>query len=122
MKISNNLAINEKILSKLSLGPLSFYDFMEIALYDLEDGFYSKNQKQFGKDGGFITSHYHGKWLGSIIAGQIKIIYEKMKNPDHFKIVEYGPGEGLLAFDILETHETKKELLDYQIFPQKLHQ
>ena len=113
MKISNNLAINEKILSKLSLGPLSFYDFMEIALYDLEDGFYSKNQKQFGKDGAFITSHYHGKWLGSIIAGQIKIIFEKMMNPDHFKIVEYGPGEGLLAFDILETLETKKELLDY---------
>ena len=113
MKISNNLAINEKILSKLSLGPLSFYDFMEIALYDLEDGFYSKNQKQFGKDGAFITSHYHGKWLGSIIAGQIKIIYEKMKNPDHFKIVEYGPGEGLLAFDILETFEKKKELFDY---------
>ncbi|MFL2931640.1 MAG: class I SAM-dependent methyltransferase [bacterium] len=113
MKISNNPGMNEKILSKLSLGPLSFYDFMEIALYDVQDGFYSKDQKQFGKDGAFITSHYHGKWLGSIIAGQIKIIFEKMMNPDHFKIVEYGPGEGLLAFDILETFEKKKELFDY---------
>ena len=59
MKISNNPHINEKIFEKLNSGPLSFYDFMKIALYDPQGGFYSRIEKKFGKDGAFITSHYH---------------------------------------------------------------
>ena len=113
MKISNNPDMKEKILKILESGPMTFHDFMEIALYDPQGGFYSRRQKQFGKDGAFITSHYHGKWLGSIIANQIKIIFNKMLNPDNFKIVEYGSGEGLLANDILEALNADEDSLNY---------
>ena len=121
MKISNNPDINEKILKKLNSGSLSFYDFMEIALYNPQGGFYSNIENQFGKDGAFITSHYYGKWLGSVIAKQIKIIFNKMMNPVNFKIVEYGPGEGLLAYDILESLIKNNEYLDYILIEKSTH-
>ena len=113
--------MKEKILNFLASGPISFHDFMEIALYDPQGGFYSRGQKQFGKDGAFITSHYHGKWLGSIIANQIKVIFNKMLNPDNFKIVEYGSGEGLLANDILETLKIDGDSRSYILIEKSRH-
>ncbi|MED5580344.1 MAG: SAM-dependent methyltransferase [Nitrospinota bacterium] len=121
MKISNNVSLNEKILTKLALGPMPFYDFMEIALYDPLGGFYCKEHSQFGKEGAFITSHYHAKWLGAIIANQIKIIFKKMMSPDDFKIIEYGPGEGFLAHDILKTLESDKIPIDFFLIEKSNH-
>ena len=121
MKISNNPHINEKIFEKLNSGPLSFYDFMKIALYDPQGGFYSRIEKKFGKDGAFITSHYHGKWLGAVIAKQIKIILNEMMGPSNFKVVEYGPGEGLLAYDILESFRVNNESIDYILIEKSSH-
>ena len=56
-------------------GPLSFHDYMQIALYDEAFGYYSGNLQHFkspvGKSGDFITSVSVGPCFGIILAHRI---------------------------------------------------
>lgn len=91
--------IREKIREK---GVLTFAEFMEIALYCPETGYYETEKNKVGRTGDFITSVSTGKLFGELLAfqfaewlGQFKIQNEK------FKIVEAGSHDAKLAADIL---------------------
>lgn len=81
-------------------GPLSFHDFMEMALYYPELGYYTSGKEKFGKKGDFYTSPGLSKMYGQLMGVQLAEMWQIMdRNP--MTIVEYGAGSGALCADIL---------------------
>jgi SAM-dependent MidA family methyltransferase len=90
-------------------GPLSFHDFMEMALYHPEQGYYSSTQDRVGESGDFYTSPYLTNLFGEMIAAQLEEMWHILGRKP-FTIVEYGAGTGLLCHDILEKLHHNTEL------------
>jgi SAM-dependent MidA family methyltransferase len=82
-------------------GEISFKQFMEMALYYPELGYYTSAKPKIGKDGDFYTSPHVDELFGRLIGRQIIEMWEKLNKPSPFFVVEYGAGKGLLARDIL---------------------
>lgn len=82
-------------------GPISFRDFMEIALYHPEYGYYTSAGDKLGQNGDFYTSPFVTSSFGHMIAKQIMEMWEQL-NISEFTIVEYGAGTGILCKDILD--------------------
>jgi len=90
-------------------GPISFRDFMEMALYYPGKGYYTSSSERIGKQGDFYTSAYLTSLFGKLIAKQMEEMWYVLgKRP--FTIVEYGAGSGLLCRDILEQLSQNKRL------------
>src|SRR5688500_17965933 len=81
-------------------GPIGFCDFMEMALYYPEYGYYSSSHEKIGKAGDFYTSSSLTPVFGAMIARQLEEMWHIL-GEQHFTIVEYGAGTGLLCHDIL---------------------
>ena len=104
--------IHEKIHESDSALP--FDEFMELALYHPNYGYYTSARKRVGSDGDFITSVSVGKCFGMILAHHFAPIIESMaSNSDEVVIVELGAEEGDLAKDVMGT---LSELLNDSIF------
>jgi SAM-dependent MidA family methyltransferase len=82
-------------------GEISFRDFMDIALYYPELGYYTSKEQKIGGYGDFFTSSELDKAFGNLLAEQFVEIFKKL-NVDNFQIVEIGAGKGYLAHDILK--------------------
>jgi SAM-dependent MidA family methyltransferase len=92
-------------------GPISFHDFMEMALYYPELGYYSSPGNKIGKDGDFLTSASYTPVFGKLLGVQLEEMSAHIKT-DQFTIVEYGAGTGLLCQDILRQLDSYANLRD----------
>lgn len=81
-------------------GPLSFKDFMEMALYYPGEGYYASGGDRVGQGGDFYTSPYLTQLFGEMIAGQLEEMWACL-DYQAFTVVEYGAGTGLLCRDVL---------------------
>ncbi|HYM60778.1 MAG TPA: SAM-dependent methyltransferase [Thermoanaerobaculia bacterium] len=96
------------IQSLLAGGDLSFRDFMELALYHPELGYYMRRESPVGKDGDYITS----PTLTPVFAYAIgRLIAEFLaRHRDEVSaIVDLGCGDGTLLHDALD--HVPRELL-----------
>ena len=84
-------------------GPISFARFMEEALYHPEHGYYSTDRCAIGRGGDYFTSVSVGPLFGRFMAAQFAEVWEKLRRPDDFVIVEQGAHHGEFAGDVLET-------------------
>ena len=86
-------------------GSISFHKYMDLALNDPENGFYSTGRLNIGKDGDFCTSPSLGNDFANLLAIQVVdwfLDLEKSANESElFSLVEIGPGEGTLARDLI---------------------
>jgi SAM-dependent MidA family methyltransferase len=92
-------------------GPISFRDFMEMALYYPELGYYSSGDDKIGKTGDFYTSSSLTPVFGAMIAKQLEEMWQIL-GKQQFTIVEYGAGTGLLCQDILRYLKQNEKLYD----------
>ncbi|SNZ06309.1 SAM-dependent methyltransferase, MidA family [Persephonella hydrogeniphila] len=101
MKITGKKELISVIKDRIKReGEISFRDFMDMALYYPELGYYTSPQEKIGGFGDFYTASELDRAFGELIGKQFVEIYEKVKeNP--FQIVEIGAGKGYLAYDIL---------------------
>lgn len=106
------MLLSEIIIERINKeGPLSFRDFMEMALYYPELGYYNSVQNKIGANGDFYTSPNLSADFGAMIGRQIEEMWEILdKKP--FKIIEYGAGTGLLCHDILDYLKNNSSLYD----------
>ncbi len=94
--------LEEHIRSRIKqFGPLRFDEFMKLALYHPQYGYYAKNPK-IGRSGDFYTSVSVGPLFGRLLARQFLQMWELLGQPQPFWIVEQGAHDGQLARDILE--------------------
>ena len=100
--------IRERIASE---GPISFRDFMEMALYYPELGYYNSPKNKIGANGDFYTSASLSASFGTMIARQIEEMWQLLDRKP-FTIVEYGAGTGLLCHDILDYLKDNTALYD----------
>lgn len=89
--------IIEKIRSE---GPISFCDFMEMALYHPLKGYYMQAEERIGKSGDYYTSPHVSSLYGRILGKQLEEMWHIL-NEKPFTIAEYGAGNGQLCYDIL---------------------
>lgn len=106
------MTLSEIIIERIKKeGPLSFRDFMEMALYYPELGYYNSAQNKIGANGDFYTSANLSASFGAMIGRQIEEMWQLLdKKP--FKIVEYGAGTGLLCHDVLDYLKKNSPLYD----------
>ncbi len=81
---------------------------MDMALYFPELGYYMNNGTEIGRRGDFFTAANLHSAFGWALAGQIQQMWELMKKPECFHIIEYGGGGGLLCFDIMRSLKDKE--------------
>jgi SAM-dependent MidA family methyltransferase len=112
------MSLSDIIIKKIQQqGPISFRDFMEMALYYPGLGYYTSEREKIGKKGDYYTSSNltsaFGEMLGRQLVEMRCIIGEKK-----FTIVEMGAGTGLLSMDVIEYLKGNPEIfrdLDYCI-------
>jgi len=81
-------------------GPISFRNYMEMALYTPGAGYYQSAEHKTGRKGDFFTSPYISSGFGAMLGKQIEEIYHLTGGP--FTIVELGAGNGMLCRDIMK--------------------
>ena len=82
-------------------GPIRFTDFMGLALYHPQLGYYARETRQVGRGGDFFTSVSVGPLFGNLLARRILSEWLELGSPDRWRIVESGAHDGTLAADIL---------------------
>ncbi len=121
MNICAHPALVRALSSELQGGPIPFARFMELALYHSAGGYYCQPAPRVGRGGDFKTSSHQSPWFGRMVARQIEAIREAAGSADSFSVVEFGPGEGWLAHDILGAIESAGPLpapLEYILIEQ----
>ena len=81
-------------------GFLPFERYMEIALYDPERGFYDRAATRLGRSGDFYTASHVHALFGATLARHAEEIRASAGWPTPFPVVEVGPGDATLAWDI----------------------
>lgn len=86
-------------------GPISFRDWMDAALYDERDGYYSRanpSHTPWGRRGDYRTSPTTSQLFGATFARYFADLYARLGSPDEFTIVEVGAGAGDFARHALD--------------------
>lgn len=82
-------------------GAISFADFQEAALYDPDEGFFTRGggAGRAGRD--FVTSPEVGSLFGMVVARALDEAWHRLGAPDPFVVVEAGAGRGRLGADVV---------------------
>ncbi len=107
--------IRERIASS---GAITFADYMDLALYHPQFGYYTAGAPKVGWTGDFFTSAHLHPLFGACVARQLMQMWEALKRPAPFVVVEEGAGQGVLAGQaraFLQEHAPRlAEALRYQ--------
>ncbi len=98
---------------------ISFADYMNLALYHPEYGYYTTGAGKIGAGGDFATSPHLCPDFGEMLAEQFWQMWQFLGCTVPFQLVEMGAGQGLIAGDILGYLQQKYpdffHILDYII-------
>lgn len=106
--------LSQKISSRIREAgrPLTFAQFMEMALYDLDHGYYmtggdrsrlESSALAIGMAGGdFYTAPCLSPFLAKCLARQLQEIDDLLGQPPEFTLLEMGPGDGQFIKDVLD--------------------
>lgn len=110
--------LSEIIIQKIQQsGAISFHDFMEMALYYPELGYYASANQKIGKEGDYYTSPNLTPVFGEMLGRQIEEMWHILGEKE-FTVVEMGAGTGILSCDVLKYLKKNQALyreLDYRI-------
>ena len=82
-------------------GPITFAEFMEVALYHPNGGYYTQARHE-ADHGDYFTSPSAHPAFSALIAVHLEAMWETLGRPDPFHVAEMGAGTGLMAHDIFE--------------------
>lgn len=98
-------------------GPISFADYMQMALYEPEYGYYVSGPAKMGWEGDYYTSTDVSSFFAYCMGQQLLQMWDTLGQPSPFVVVEQGSGRGNLAQGIClwaEQHApTLRAALDY---------
>ena len=82
-------------------GSIRFDEFVELALYDPDDGFFARGAGAGRSGGDFVTSPEVGPLFGAVVARWLDERWNDLGRPDPFLVVEAAAGRGALAIAVL---------------------
>jgi SAM-dependent MidA family methyltransferase len=86
-------------------GPISFARFMELALYDPDGGYYTRDDADDqgpGRRGDFLTAPEGHPIFGWAIGRHLEAVWQALGHPARFVVREHGAGTGALAAGLLD--------------------
>jgi SAM-dependent MidA family methyltransferase len=87
-------------------GPITVAEFMDLALYAPEVGYYARAARRSGRTGDFYTSVDTGPAFGALLAERFAAYWRELggggEGPARVDLVEAGAGDGRLTRDILD--------------------
>ena len=95
--------LTQALLDAIATAPdrrIPFSTFMQQALYTPHRGYYWQ-PKIGGAGQDFFPAVSHGPDFGELLAEQFVQMWQILGQPQPFHLVEMGPGQGLLAADVL---------------------
>ncbi|BBO16636.1 SAM-dependent methyltransferase, MidA family [Candidatus Brocadia pituitae] len=98
-----HLLIKDLILEEINKeGKIPFFEFMRMALYHPEYGYYNSEKERVGKQGDYYTSPAVHRMFGELIAKQLEEMWMIM-GKELFTVVEMGANRGWLCHDIIQS-------------------
>lgn len=103
--IPKSSTLAERLRERIRIeGPIPFCDWMRAALYDPQDGYYSRGDRtRWGRKGDYRTSPERSSLFAATFARYFASLYEDLGRPANWIIGEAGAGEGLFAVGVLQT-------------------
>jgi len=97
------VTLRDRLVERIrARGPITFADFMDTALYDPQDGYYTAHAA-IGFDGAdFLTSPELGPAFGRALARAAIDAWSGIGKPAQWDLVEAGAGRGILMRDLLD--------------------
>jgi SAM-dependent MidA family methyltransferase len=99
-------------------GPITFAEYMRMALYESEYGYYVTGAAKMGWEGDYFTSTDVSSLFANCMGRQLFAMWEKLKRPRPFIVLEQGAGRGHLAEGVLLWAQKEApelyEVLDYR--------
>lgn len=89
-----------EVIQSSSPQQITFAQYMALALYHQEYGYYT-SRVRIGSQGDFFTSSSLGADFGQLLGIQLKQMWHQLGCPHPFSVVEMGAGNGELAQDVL---------------------
>ncbi len=86
-------------------GPITFAEFMEVALYLPHGGYYTTGTA-FGPQGDFYTAPMTHPAFGALVGTQLAQLWRTLDSPSPFWVIEPAAGNGRLAADIFDWSTT----------------
>lgn len=97
------VSLDALLQARLAEGPLPAAEFMALALYHPEFGYYRRPEGPWGFEGkDYYTALDGGPLLGQTLALRLEAAWRKLDRPDRFTVLEPGAGRGWLGRDLLE--------------------
>ena len=97
------MTLRELIVRRIrEAGPLPFAEYMDLALYHPELGYYARADRRSGRAGDFLTSVDSGTVFGALLARQFAEMWPLAAPGAAPALVEAGAGSGRLARDVLD--------------------
>lgn len=90
-------------------GPLTFAEYMRMALYEPGYGYYVTGPARMGWGGDYFTSTDVSELFAHCLGRQLLTFWEKLKRPTPFCVLEQGAGRGNLAEAVRAWAESEAE-------------
>jgi len=99
-------------------GPITFAEYIRMALYEPERGYYMTGAPKMGWEADYFTSTDVSSLFANCMGRQLFAMWEKLKRPGHFVVLEQGAGRGHLAKGVRSWAQKEApefyEVLDYR--------
>ncbi len=83
-------------------GPITFAEFMEVALYG-PGGYYTSSLDKWGPEGDYLTNLDISSVFSTLMARAVHEMWQVLGRPEDFLLIEGGAGRGLLTEGILDS-------------------
>lgn len=81
-------------------GPIPFADYMRMALYEPENGYYVSGPMKMGWEGDYYTSTDVSAFFAHCMGRQLHQLWQRLEQPTPFIVLEQGAGRGDLAQEV----------------------
>ena len=102
-------ALANRLRTRIRLeGPITFYEWMKVALYDPDEGYYCRGDREkWGRAGDYRTSPEQSPLFAATFARYFAGLYATLGSPAQWTIVEAGAGSGHFAETVLQTFQDR---------------
>ena len=98
------MSLGDELTERIrSTGPLRLSDYIELALYHPEFGYYTRADRRSGAAGDFFTSADVGTLFGELLSHQFDEMHQLLDRATSVDLVEAAAGSGRLSRAVLDS-------------------